>query len=372
MGLSFLALIFLVTKLYNISKEVSFLRFIESEWLQKLSPNITSRSQNAQLAVFHMENLRKDIDLLIIELWSSRTTLILGMVFVFAYILSWGWMTYVIQETRISKDVSLKTVLLLVVFAAVDIAASTGFVMVRLIMYSMRDHIFPKDLRTLSPIAEHDQMAAFSGLRLTLLQSSSGTTDIFVSGVVAFLTGIRVYIVVCAVSFYNKIRKGGPLDMTPCNLRSIYRPEDPEKPPSVGSLEDVFKPHLNYPQRSGRNSVLKEEVEGRLPPSSSSTSVGSGVGHGEDLAYIKELKIQAADMPLHMQRTALHSTAQALRVYGTEKHIAESVKQDFDQLFGLSWHCIVGRNWGSCVTHSKQCYIRILYRDFTVLLYKST
>lgn len=41
-------------------------------------------------------------------------------------------------------------------------------------------------------------------------QSSSGTTDIFISGLVAFLTAIRVYIVICAVSFYNRIRKEPP------------------------------------------------------------------------------------------------------------------------------------------------------------------
>ena len=34
-----------------------------------------------------------------VELWYSRTTLILGVVFVFAYIMSWGWMTYVMEET---------------------------------------------------------------------------------------------------------------------------------------------------------------------------------------------------------------------------------------------------------------------------------
>lgn len=66
-----------------------------------------------------------------------------------------------------------------------------------------------------------------------------------------------------------------------------------------------------------------------------------------------ELKIQAADMPPHMQKTALQSTIHALRTYTTEKHIAESVKQNFDQLYEPTWHCIVGRNWGSCVTHTK-------------------
>ena len=90
----------------------------------------------------------------------------------------------------------------------------------------------------------------------------------------------------------------------------------------------------------------------------------------------------------------MQSTVHALRTYTTEKHIAERVKQNFDQLYEPTWHCIVGRNWGSCVTHTKvrwgsalfvlECpklthdhfpqsnYIRMLYKDLTILLYKSS
>jgi dynein light chain LC8-type len=84
---------------------------------------------------------------------------------------------------------------------------------------------------------------------------------------------------------------------------------------------------------------------------------------------MNELRIQAADMPLHMQKAAVQSTSHAIKLYTTEKHIAESIKQDFDQLFQPTWHCIVGRNWGSCVTHSKASgsILKIL---FSYLLFK--
>lgn len=58
-------------------------------------------------------------------------------------------------------------------------------------------------------------------------------------------------------------------------------------------------------------------------------------------------------MPTSIQKSAMQSTIHALRTYTTEKHIAESIKQNFDQLYEPTWHCIVGRNWGSCVTHTK-------------------
>ncbi|RWS26598.1 dynein light chain-like protein [Leptotrombidium deliense] len=91
----------------------------------------------------------------------------------------------------------------------------------------------------------------------------------------------------------------------------------------------------------------------------------------EDELDEENVKVEAAEMPTAMQRIAITSTLQACRVHKTEKHIAESVKQKFDEQFGPSWHCIVGKNWGSCVTHSKQCYIRLLYKKLTILIYKS-
>ena len=34
-----------------------------------------------------------------------------------------------------------------------------------------------------------------------------------------------------------------------------------------------------------------------------------------------------------------------------EKDIAEYIKLEFDEMYAKNWHCIVGRNFGSYVTH---------------------
>ena len=34
-----------------------------------------------------------------------------------------------------------------------------------------------------------------------------------------------------------------------------------------------------------------------------------------------------------------------------ENDIAEIIKKEFDESFAKNWHCIVGRNFGSYVTH---------------------
>jgi hypothetical protein len=112
-----------------VCKEVKFLQLIQSEWLPKhanTSSSASGKSMSSQ--EIQVENFRQDLHILIIELWSARTTLILGLIFVLSHILSWAWISY-----QLDSGVSLKNVLLLVVFAAVDIAATTGFIMVRVI-----------------------------------------------------------------------------------------------------------------------------------------------------------------------------------------------------------------------------------------------
>lgn len=109
-----------------------------------------------------------------------------------------------------------------------------------------------------------------------------------------------------------------------------------------------------------------------VPVSSVPVEAGGSTAIAANAAIMEQLKIQAADMPMYMQKFAIQSASNALQLYTTEKHIAESIKQDFDSEYQPTWHCIVGRNWGSCVTHSKQCYIRMLYKELTILLYKSS
>ena len=100
----------------------------------------------------------------------------------------------------------------------------------------MRDYYFPRDMRAPVLSVEFNQLAAYAALRLVTLkvrlinwpnltiiviqlicliiftptnkQSSTGVVDIFVSVIVGFLTSLRVYSVICAVSFYRRARKG--------------------------------------------------------------------------------------------------------------------------------------------------------------------
>ena len=63
--------------------------------------------------------------------------------------------------------------------------------------------------------------------------------------------------------------------------------------------------------------------------------------------------VKNVDMSEEMQQEALECANQALEKYNIEKDIAAHIKREFDKKYGTTWHCIVGRNFGSYVTHGK-------------------
>jgi len=65
----------------------------------------------------------------------------------------------------------------------------------------------------------------------------------------------------------------------------------------------------------------------------------------------KKAVIKNADMEENMQRDAVDIAAQALDKFNIEKDIAAHIKKEFDKKYNPTWHCVVGRNFGSYVTH---------------------
>lgn len=68
--------------------------------------------------------------------------------------------------------------------------------------------------------------------------------------------------------------------------------------------------------------------------------------------------IKNADMTEEMQQEAVEFAVQAFSLYTVEKDIAAYLKKAFDKKYGATWHCIVGRNFGSYVTHGKTTKIQ--------------
>ncbi len=47
------------------------------------------------------------------------------------------------------------------------------------------------------------------------------------------------------------------------------------------------------------------------------------------------------------------------------------VEQEFDKKYTPTWHCIVGRNFGSYVTHETKHFIYFYLGQVAILLFKS-
>ncbi|CAI5743789.1 unnamed protein product [Peronospora destructor] len=81
--------------------------------------------------------------------------------------------------------------------------------------------------------------------------------------------------------------------------------------------------------------------------------------------------IKNADMNEIMQQDAVDCACQALEMYNIEKDIAAFLKKEFDKKYNPTWHCIVGRNFGSYVTHETNHFIYFYFDQVAILLYKS-
>uniref|UniRef100_A0A146MG81 Dynein light chain n=1 Tax=Schistosoma mansoni TaxID=6183 RepID=A0A146MG81_SCHMA len=81
--------------------------------------------------------------------------------------------------------------------------------------------------------------------------------------------------------------------------------------------------------------------------------------------------VKNADMSDDMQQDAVDCAAQALEKYSVEKDIASFIKKEFDKKYNPTWHCIVGRNFGSYVTHETKHFIYFYLGENAFLLFKS-
>nr|CAI5868499.1 unnamed protein product [Callosobruchus analis] len=74
--------------------------------------------------------------------------------------------------------------------------------------------------------------------------------------------------------------------------------------------------------------------------------------------------IKNADMSEDMQQDAVDCATQAIEKYNIEK-------KEFDKKYNPTWHCIVGRNFGSYVTHETRHFIYFYLGQVAILLFKS-
>ncbi|XP_027265826.1 dynein light chain 1, cytoplasmic [Cricetulus griseus] len=81
--------------------------------------------------------------------------------------------------------------------------------------------------------------------------------------------------------------------------------------------------------------------------------------------------IKNANMSEEMQQDWVECASQALEKYSIEKENAAHIKKEFDNKYKPTWHCIVGRNFGSSVTHETKHFNYFYLGQVAILLFKS-
>ncbi|KAH8679793.1 dynein light chain type 1-domain-containing protein [Tricladium varicosporioides] len=84
-----------------------------------------------------------------------------------------------------------------------------------------------------------------------------------------------------------------------------------------------------------------------------------------------EAQIKSADMTDDMQQEAIDVAQEGMSKFTIEKDIAQFIKKTFDERKGPTWHCIVGRNFGSFVTHETKHFIYFYLGHCAILLFKT-
>jgi dynein light chain LC8-type len=76
-------------------------------------------------------------------------------------------------------------------------------------------------------------------------------------------------------------------------------------------------------------------------------------------------------MSKDMEAVALQTATEALERFNTEKDMASFMKKEFDRRFSPTWHCFVGRNFGSYVTHETNHFAYFYVGQTGFLIFKS-
>ena len=84
-----------------------------------------------------------------------------------------------------------------------------------------------------------------------------------------------------------------------------------------------------------------------------------------------KVSIKNHDMSEDMQVAATQLAQEAIHRFQVEKDIAGYIKKEFDRRYTPTWHCVVGRNFGSYVTHETKHFIYFYVGQVAVLLFKS-
>lgn len=77
------------------------------------------------------------------------------------------------------------------------------------------------------------------------------------------------------------------------------------------------------------------------------------------------------DFEVEGKAISLLSSKDILQKMSVGLDCAEKIKTEFDARWTPHWHCIIGRNFGSFVTHETKKFVFFYWGDKAVMLFKA-
>ena len=85
----------------------------------------------------------------------------------------------------------------------------------------------------------------------------------------------------------------------------------------------------------------------------------------------RKTNVTSSDMTEEMQQDAIDCANQALEKSDVYKDMAFYIKREFDRKYNSTWHCIVGKSFGSYVSHEMGNSIYFSIGQRAILLFKA-
>ncbi|KAJ0602897.1 putative dynein ATPase [Helianthus annuus] len=135
------------------------------------------------------------------------------------------------------------------------------------------------------------------------------------------------------------------------------------------SVEGKRSPSDSDDRKAAAALLIKMSKEGKRSPSDDRRTAAPSLS--TSTSTTKKVVIKSADMKEDMQNEAVNIAVSAFENCSVEKDVAEQIKKEFDKNHGPTWHCIVGKNFGSYVTHETNHFVYFYLESKAVLLFKS-
>lgn len=81
--------------------------------------------------------------------------------------------------------------------------------------------------------------------------------------------------------------------------------------------------------------------------------------------------IKASDMSDELQAEVVEVAIEAVKLHPAVRDVAHHIKKEMDSRCSPTWHCVVGQDFGSYVTHEARTFIYFYVNKLGVLLWKS-